>query len=88
MDISQAAQLLHHAYHDAPDKKKMVGLRLFGMKYASELEDLQEEVASSRNELLKKLVSLAKIPDPHRTEITKGINLAKHAEVKTDTLWF
>ena len=88
MDMNQAAQLLHRAYHNALNRKKMAGLHLFGMKYASELEDLEEVSASSRNDLHKMLVSLAKVPDPHRTEINKGINLAEHAEVKTDSLWF
>ena len=89
MDINEAARLLHNAYHNAPNGRAVAGLHLFGIRYARELETLQRTSASSRDKLLKKLLSMADINKPsYATEIAKGINLAGYVNVKTDTLWF
>ena len=89
MDINEAARLLDNAYHNAPNDRVLAGLHLFGIRYARELETLQKTSASSRDKLLKKLISMANVNKiSYTTEIGKGINLTGYVNVKTDTLWF
>ncbi len=88
MDISDAVHALHRAYNDAPYRRQVTSLHLFGIKYAKELTHIQRRNALSRNELLKMLVSQANISDSYTTEINKGINLADFVDVKAGRLWF
>ena len=59
-------------YHDAPPKGKALSIHLFAIKYADQI----------RNMSAKDIVVGAELPESYKTEIRKGINLAKYVEVK------
>ena len=57
-------------YKDALLNEKVVSVHLFGIKYADEIRDLS----------VKDIVVSAELPESYKTEIRKGINLAKYVE--------
>ena len=78
MTVSEAGAILRRAYNDAPDKEMMTGLFLFGIKYADDLVGLP----------LSDVVREAGLQPNYSTEIRRGKNLAKYAQIKPDAdLW-
>jgi hypothetical protein len=73
MTIDQAAKLLAQMYRQgAATNEKAVYIHLFGIKYADELEGMS----------LPELTDRAGISDTYKTEIRKGMNLAKYVQLK------
>ena len=72
MKIDQASKKLAQMYKDALLNKKVVSVHLFGIKYADEIRDMS----------VKDIVIGAELPESYKTEIRKGINLAKYVEVR------
>ena len=60
-------------YQDAPPKEKALSIHLFGIKYADQIRDMSA----------KDIAVGAGLPESYKTEIRKGINLAKYVEVKS-----
>ena len=72
MRIDQASQILAQMYKDALPKEKALSIHLFSIKYADQI----------RNMSAKDIVVGAGLPESYKTEIRKGINLAKYVEVR------
>lgn len=72
MTIDEAARLLKGDYESADEGEKVVAIHLFGIRHAGELVGVP----------LKELAARAEIPVTYATEIRKGMNLAKHVEVR------
>ena len=72
MRIDQASQILAQMYKDAPPKEKALSIHLFSIKYADQIRDMSA----------KDIVVGAGLPESYKTEIRKGINLAKYVEVR------
>ena len=72
MRIDQASQILAQMYHDALPKEKALSIHLFAIKYADQIRDMSA----------KDIAVGAGLPESYKTEIRKGINLAKYVEVK------
>ena len=78
MTVDEAADILKRMYNDAPDREKITGIFLFGIKYADDLAGLS----------LKDVVREAGIRPTYYTEIRRGIKLAQYAQIKPDAdLW-
>ncbi len=60
-------------YLGALPKEKVLSIHLFGIKYADEIRDMS----------LKDIVDRAGVPKSYRTEVRKGISLAKYVAVKS-----
>lgn len=72
MQINQASKILREMYQKADKKEKAVSIHLFGIKYAQQIEGISA----------KDIVIGADLPESYKTEVRKGINLAKYVEVK------
>ena len=72
MLIEEASKILARKYRKAPDGEKVLSIHLFGIKYADEIRDMS----------LKDIVDRAGLPKSYKTEVRKGIKLAKYVEVK------
>ncbi len=72
MRIDQASQLLAQMYKEAQPKEKALSIHLFAIKYADQIRDMSA----------KDIVVGAELPESYKTEIRKGINLAKYVEVR------
>ena len=72
MRIDEASRILAQVYREAPDKEKALSIHLFGIKYADQIRDISA----------KDIVVGAGLPESYKTEIRKGINLAKYVEVR------
>ena len=72
MRIDQASKILARMYRGALPKEQALSTHLFGIKYADEIRDMS----------LKDIVVGAELPESYKTEIRKGINLAKYVEVR------
>jgi hypothetical protein len=72
MQINEASKILREMYQKADKKEKAVSIHLFGIKYAQQIEDMSA----------KDIVIGADLPESYKTEVRKGINLAKYVEVK------
>jgi len=72
MRVDQASQILAKMYLEAPFKEKALSVHLFAIKYADQI----------RNISAKEIVVGAELPESYKTEIRKGINLAKYVEVR------
>ena len=72
MRIDQASQILAQMYEEAIPGEKALSIHLFGIKYADQIRDMSA----------KDIVVGAELPESYKTEIRKGINLAKYVEVK------
>jgi 5-methylcytosine-specific restriction protein B len=71
MNIEQAAEALQRMYND-PATGKAVSIHLFGIRYAEQLSDLS----------LEEVVKRAGLPTSYKTELRKGINLARYVVEK------
>lgn len=72
MQINEASKILREMYQKADKKEKAVSIHLFGIKYAQQIEGMPA----------KDIVIGADLPESYKTEVRKGINLAKYVEVK------
>lgn len=72
MQINEASKILRDMYQKADHKEKGVAIHLFGIKYADQIESMSA----------KDVVVGAELPESYKTELRKGINLAKYVEVK------
>jgi hypothetical protein len=72
MQIKEASKILAEMYAKAAKKEKAVSIHLFGIKYADQIRDMSA----------KEIVVGAGLPESYKTEIRKGINLAKYVEVR------
>ncbi len=73
MTVEEAGELLRRMYETAPYREKTTYIRLFGIKYASDLDSLS----------LKDVVTKAGLGRPsYDTEVRKGMNLAKYVQMK------
>ena len=72
MTLEQASKLLKEMYDEAPDKEKVLFIHLFAIEYADQIEDMSA----------KDIVVGADLPESYKTEIRKGINLAKYVQLR------
>ena len=72
MNFAEAADTLRHMYRNAPKGEQTTFIRLFGIKYASEISSMS----------LSDIVKVAGISPSYATEVSKGIKLAKYVELK------
>lgn len=73
MQINEASKILREMYQKADKKEKAVSIHLFGIQYAQQIENMSA----------KDIVVGAGLPESYKTEVRKGINLAKYVEVKS-----
>ena len=78
--------------HNGPKGEKTLGIRLFGFKYADELQELTSDGSSISmvvEEIVKKAQPLGKSEKgDYATEVKKGLKLAKCVSLKEKDLWF
>lgn len=72
MQIDQGSKILAQMYQEALPKEKALSIHLFAIKYADQIRDMSA----------KDIVVGAGLPESYKTEIRKGINLAKYVEVR------
>lgn len=73
MTIDEAAKILSQMYRQgAATKEKAVQIHLFGIKYADELEGMS----------LPEVTARAGISEKYKTEIRKGMNLARYVQLR------
>ena len=72
MQINEASKILRDMYQKADPKEKALAIHLFGIKYADQIENMSA----------KDVVVGAELPESYKTELRKGINLARYVEVK------
>ena len=68
----QLGKILAEMYNDAPRNEQVTGIHLFGIKYAEEI----------KNAGIKSVIDFSGIKSTYRTEVSKGVNLAKYVVVK------
>lgn len=68
-----AADRLKRMYKDAHDGEKSMQIRLFGIKYAEGLADLN----------IKAVVKAAGLSESYGTEVRKGMKLARYVTLKS-----
>ena len=73
MTPAQASKLLVEMYDKAPDKEKVLSVHLFAIEYAGQIANMSA----------KDIVVGAGLPKSYKTEIRKGINLAKHVQLRS-----
>ena len=73
MQINEASRILADMYAKAEPREKAVTIHLFGIKYADQITDMSA----------REIVVGAGLPESYKTEIRKGINLAKYVEVRS-----
>ncbi len=71
MKIEDAARALREMYDD-PETGKAVSIHLFGIRYAEELDGMS----------IDEVVARAGLPESYRTEVRKGITLARYVVEK------
>jgi len=73
MQIEQASKILAKMYADGAKRgEKAVSIHLFAIKYADQICHMSA----------KEIAVGAGLPESYKTEIRKGINLAKYVEVQ------
>ena len=78
MQISQAAQILRRMYDAAePYREQVTAIHYFAIKYANQIEDISP----------KDIVVSAEMPEAYKTEISKGIRLAKYVTISRTPHW-
>ena len=76
MTEQELGNKLKKIYGSAPKGDVAVHIHLFGIKYADEIK--------SNNYRLANILEIAGLSDVYRTELNKGIKLAKYVELKTE----
>lgn len=74
MDLNELGRMLNEMYLNSPDKEKVVMIHLFGIKYADDI--LGSDFSC------KDLADAAGISESYRTEISKGVKLAKYVQIR------
>ena len=74
MDLHELAKILKEMYFNAADGETVAMIHLFGIKYASEI------AASDCNS--QEIALAAGISESYKTEIAKGVKLAKYVTIK------
>lgn len=72
MNNEQASKLLSEMYIKAPDKEKALSIHLFAITYADQIKYMSA----------KDIVVGAGLPESYKTELRKGINLAKYVQIR------
>ena len=76
MTLEHASKLLKEMYDKAAfNKEKALSIHLFAIKYADQIADMSA----------KDIVVGADLPESYKTEIRKGINLAKYVQLRPNT---
>ncbi len=73
MTLEQASKLLAEMYGKAPEKEKALSIHLFAIKYADHIANMSA----------KDVVVGAGLLESYKTELRKGINLAKYVHLKS-----
>ena len=76
MTINDLGAILNEMYEKAAVGEKVAMIHLFGIKYAEEIR--------TQNYNSKDIIKASKIKESYSTELSKGMNLAKYVEIKTD----
>ena len=76
MTLNELANKLSEMYSTAQKGDKVVMIHLFGIKYANEIE----KNGNSKEDIIK----LSGISTSFKTELSKGMKLAKFVEPKND----
>lgn len=76
MTLDELGRTLRRMYDEAPRGYKMANIHLFGIKYASQIEN----GGFTSSEIIRS----SGIKDSFKTEISKGIKLAKYVVPKAD----
>ncbi len=74
MAPDELVDILSRLYRDAPKDEAMAMVHLFGIKYAAEIRRCGESVPQ--------LVRRSCVPNPHKTEVYKGMRLAKYVTLR------
>jgi hypothetical protein len=73
MTIDEAAKILAQMYQQgAATNEKALSVHLFGIKHAEQIEGMS----------LPELTARAGISDTYKTEIRKGMNLARYVQLR------
>lgn len=72
MTLDQASKLLAEMYAKASNKEKALSIHLFAIKYADQIAEMSA----------KDIAVGAGLPESYKTEIRKGINLAKYVQLR------
>ncbi len=72
MTLEQASKLLAEMYGKAAAKEKAVSIHLFAIKYADHIDGMSA----------KDIAVGAGLPESYKTELRKGINLARYVKLK------
>jgi len=72
MQLDQASKILAQMYREALPNEKALSVHLFGISHADQIRGMSA----------KDIVVGAGLPESYKTEVSKGINLAKYVEVK------
>ena len=77
MSIQEAANLLGNMYENAPWGEQVTSIHVFGIAYADTIRSMPK----------KELAKRAGIHESYHTEISKGIRLAKHVQLRPDSAY-
>jgi 5-methylcytosine-specific restriction protein B len=85
MNVQQLADILVNMYENA-DGDKVAMIHLFGIMYASEIH----QTGCNSNDIIQhtRLSDGTKMSEPYKTEIGKGIHLAKYVVDKKSVIDF
>lgn len=72
MDATQLGKLLKESYENAPKTEKVTMIHLFGIKYHDEIKQSN----------ISQIIEASGIHSTYRTELGKGLKLAKYVKVK------
>jgi len=72
MRIDEAAKILASMYNNSPEREKALHVHLFGIKYADEVSGMP----------LGEVAIRAGITEAYKTEIRKGMNMARYVQLK------
>ena len=77
MNIEEAADLLGNMYENAAQGEQVTSIHVFGIIYADTIRSMSK----------KELAKHAGICESYHTEISKGIRLAKHVQLRPDSAY-
>ena len=72
MDASQLGKLLRESYENAEKSEKVTMIHLFGIKYHDEIKQSN----------ISEIISESGIYSTYRTELGKGLKLARYVKLK------
>ena len=77
MSVEEAADLLGNMYENAPRGEQVTSIHVFGIIYADAIRSMPK----------KELAKRAGICESYYTEISKGIRLAEHVQLKPNSVY-